>query len=125
MRNTINSFWSLRDDILNGLTGMELKEIDILSFTGTAIFILLIYYVFSKDRALDKKFLALEKRLQVTLELKAQDFIAQNKQQKVDNKCWRQKLEEMLEQKFLKFIDESEQQRDTLKTWQHSLEYNL
>jgi hypothetical protein len=55
MRNTINIFWSLRDDILNGLTGMELKEIDILSFTGTAIFILLIYYIFSKDRALDKE----------------------------------------------------------------------
>jgi hypothetical protein len=31
---------------------MDLKEIDTLSFTGLAIFILLIYYVFSKDRAL-------------------------------------------------------------------------
>ena len=32
---------------------MNLKEIDTLKFTVTAIFTLLIYYVFSKDRALD------------------------------------------------------------------------
>ena len=54
---------------MNDLTWTNLKEIGILSYTGIAIYILLIYYVFSKDRALDKKFLALEKRLQVTLEL--------------------------------------------------------
>ena len=71
-----------------------------MSFTGIAIYILLIYYVFSKDRALDKKLFALEKRLQVTLELKVQDFIGQNKQQKEENEGWRQKLEEILEQKF-------------------------
>lgn len=47
---------------------MDLKETGTLSFTGIAIFILLIYYVFSKDRALDNKFLALEKKLQVKLE---------------------------------------------------------
>ena len=81
----------------------------------------MIFYVFAKYQALDKKFLALEKRLQVTLHLKVQDFISQNKQQKEKNEGWRQKLEEMLEQKFLKFIDESEQQRDKVKTWQHSL----
>lgn len=46
---------------------MDLKEIDTLSFTGI-IFILSIYYIFSKDRALDNKFLALEKKLQVKLE---------------------------------------------------------
>ena len=50
MRKTINTFWALKDDILNGLTGMDLKEIDILSLTGIAIFILLIYYIVSKDR---------------------------------------------------------------------------
>jgi hypothetical protein len=32
---------------------MDLKEIETLSFTITAMFILLIYYVFSKERALD------------------------------------------------------------------------
>ena len=36
------------DDILKGLTRIEVKEIDTLSFTGIAIFILLIYSVFSK-----------------------------------------------------------------------------
>lgn len=100
---------------MNGLTGMDLKEIDTLSFTSMAIFILLIYYVFSKDRDLDKKFLALEKRLQVTLELKTQDFIAQNKQQNEETEGWRQKLEEMLEQKFQKYKDETEKQRDKLR----------
>jgi hypothetical protein len=63
MGSTIHIFLALCDDILNGLTGMDLKEIDSLSFISIAIFILLIFYVFSKDRALDKKFLALEKRL--------------------------------------------------------------
>ena len=72
-------------DILNGLTGMDLKAIDTLSFISIAIFILLIYYVFSKDRDLDKKFFDLEKRLQVTLELKVQDFIGQSKQSLEDN----------------------------------------
>ena len=56
-----------------------------MSFTGITIYILLIYYVFSKDRALDKKLFALEKRLQVTLELKVQDFIGQSKQSLEDN----------------------------------------
>ena len=42
-------------------------------------------HVFSKDRALDKKFSALEKGLQVTLELKVQDFIGQGKQSLEDN----------------------------------------
>ena len=69
MGKIIHILLALLDDILNGLTGMDLKEIDTLSFISIAIFILLIFYVFSKDRALDKKFLALEKRLQVTLEL--------------------------------------------------------
>ena len=99
MGKIIHILLALLDDILNGLTGMDLKEIDSLSFISIAIFILLIFYVFSKDRALDKKFLALEKRLQVTielrikdfigLELKFQDFISQNKQQKEKNKGWR------------------------------------
>ena len=70
---------------MNDLTVMNLKEIAILSFIGIAIYILLIYYVFSKDRALDKKLSALEKRLQVTLELKVQDFIGQSKQSLEDN----------------------------------------
>ena len=56
MRNIINIFLALCDNILNGLTGLDLEEIDTLSFIGIAIFILLIYYVFSKDRALDKKY---------------------------------------------------------------------
>jgi hypothetical protein len=70
---------------LNDLTWTNLKEIANLSFTGISIYILLIYYVFSKDRALDKKLFALEKRLQVTLELKVQDFIGQSKQSLEDN----------------------------------------
>ena len=70
---------------MNDLTWTNLKEIAILSFTGITIYILLIYYVFSKDRALDKKLSALEKRLQVTLELKVQDFIGQSKQSLEDN----------------------------------------
>lgn len=89
MRKTINVFLALCDDILNGLIGMDLEEKVTLSFTSIAILILLIYHVLSKDRALDKKFLALEKGLQVTLELKVQDFIGQNKQQKEENnKGW-------------------------------------
>ena len=88
-----NTFWALWDDILNVLTGIDLKVVDTLSFTGIEIFIFLIYYVFSKVGALDKKkFLALEKRLQVTLELKAQDSTTQNKQQKEENKGRRQKV---------------------------------
>ena len=75
MGKSIHVFLALCDDILNGLTGMDLEEKVIV----IAILILLIYYVISKDRALGKKFLALEKRLQVTLELKVQDFIGQNK----------------------------------------------
>jgi hypothetical protein len=81
MRNNKYLF-ALRDGILNGFMGIDLKEIDTSSFTGIAIFILLIYSVFSKDRALDKKekkFLALEKRLQVTLELKVQDYRSREK----------------------------------------------
>ena len=70
---------------MNDLTWTNLKEIGILSYTVIAIYILLIYYVFSKDRALDKKFLALEKRLQVTLKLKVKDFIGQDKQEKEEN----------------------------------------
>ena len=84
---------------MNDLTWTNLKEIVLLSFTSITIYILLIYYVFSKDRALDKKFLALEKRLQVPLELDVQDFIRHHKQQKEENKGWRQELEEMLEKK--------------------------
>lgn len=97
----MNIFWALWNNISNGLMGINFEEMDTLSFATITIFILLIYYVFSKYRALDKKFLALEKRLQVTLELKTQDFIAQNKQQNEETEGWRQKLEEMLEQKFL------------------------
>ena len=70
---------------MNDLTWTNLKEIGILSYTGIAIYILLIYYVFSKDRALDKKFFDLEKRLQVTPEPKVQDFIGQSKQSLEDN----------------------------------------
>lgn len=92
----MNIFWALWDDILNGLTVVNFEEIDTLSFTGIAIFILLIYYIFSKDRALNSKFLALEKKLQV-----------------------------LLEQKFLKFIDDSEQQRDKRMSWQQELEETL
>lgn len=76
---------------------MDLKDIETLSFTSKAIFILLIYYFFSIDRALDKRFLALEKRLQVILELKVLDFIGQDKQQKAENEGWQQELGEMLE----------------------------
>jgi hypothetical protein len=42
MGNTINIFLALCEDILNGLTAMDLKKIDTLSFIGLAIFILLI-----------------------------------------------------------------------------------
>ena len=70
---------------MNDLTWTNLKEIANLSFTGISIYILLIYYVFSKDRALDKKFFDLEKRLQVTPEPKVQDFIGQSKQSLEDN----------------------------------------
>lgn len=70
---------------MNDLTWTNLKEIVLLSFTSITIYILLIYYVFSKDRALDKKFSALEKGLQVTPELKVQDFIGQGKQSLEDN----------------------------------------
>ena len=72
---SIHVFLALCDDNLNGLTGMDLEE----KLIGIAILILLIYYVISKDRVLDKQFPALEKRLQVTLELKVQDFVGQNK----------------------------------------------
>jgi len=51
-------FWPLWNDIFNGLTVVNFEEIDTLSFTGSAIFILLIYYIFSKDRAQNSKFLA-------------------------------------------------------------------
>ena len=51
MGNTINIILAFCD-ILNGLAEMDLKEIDTLSFISMAIFILLIYYVFSKDRTL-------------------------------------------------------------------------
>lgn len=37
----------------NGPTGMNLKEIYTLSLTIIAMLIILIYYVFPKDRALD------------------------------------------------------------------------
>jgi hypothetical protein len=50
-----SSRWTLGDDILNCSTGMNLKETHILLFTGASIVILLICYVFSKDRALGKK----------------------------------------------------------------------
>ena len=66
MGKTIPVFLALCDDTLNGLTGMDLEE----KVIAVAILILLISYVISRDRALDKKCLALGKRLQVTLELK-------------------------------------------------------
>ena len=56
-----------------------------LSVIIITMFTILDYHVFSKDRALDKKLSALEKRLQVTLELKVQDFIGQSKQSLEDN----------------------------------------
>lgn len=59
----MNIFWALWNDILNGLMVVNFEEIDTLSFTGITIFILLIYYIFSKDGALNSKFLALEKKL--------------------------------------------------------------
>ena len=112
MRNTINIFWALWNDILDALTGMDFKEIDTLSFTIVVIIILLIYYVLSKDRALDKKkeFLALKKKLHVTLELKDQYFIGQNKQQKEEDEGWRQKLEGTLDKRIQQFTDQMEWQ---------------
>ena len=41
--------------------------------------------------------------LEETLELKVQDLIGQNKQQKVLNEGWRQELERMFKQKIHKF----------------------
>ena len=54
--------------------------------------------------ALDKKKLcSLEKGFKETLKRKVQDFITQDKQQKVENKGWRKKLEKMLEKKDAEF----------------------
>lgn len=60
MRNTINTFGVLCDAILNCSNGMDLKEMDtlpviisILSFNYVLIS-MLVYYVFSKNGALDK-----------------------------------------------------------------------
>lgn len=74
MRNTINNFRDLWDAILNDLTGSNLKEINTLSCTGIAIFILLMYYVFSKDRALDKKNPCLRKEITSNTRTKGSGF---------------------------------------------------
>jgi hypothetical protein len=45
MRNKINTFWILWGDILNGVTGIDVKEIDTLSVIIITILSSLIYYV--------------------------------------------------------------------------------
>lgn len=121
----MNIFWALWNDILNGLTIVNFEEIDTLSFTGIAIFILLIYYIFSKDRALNSKFLALEKKLQVMLEQKFLEFIDDSEQQRDKLKSWQQELEETLEKRIRQLIDQIEQQGDRDRIWKQSLEDNL
>lgn len=121
----MNIFWALWNDILNGLTIVNFEEIDTLSFTGIAIFILLIYYIFSKNRALNSKFLALEKKLQVMLEQKFLEFIDDSEQQRDKLKSWQQELEETLEKRIRQLIDQIEQQGDRDRIWKQSLEDNL
>ena len=70
MGKTINVFLALCDDILNGLTGMDLEE----KVTGVAIFILLIYYDISKDKALDKKMACLRKEITSNIRTKGSGF---------------------------------------------------
>ena len=72
---------------------------------------------------------SLEKRLQVTLELKVQDFIGQNKadaailelQYKEELRLWKHGLE----QKIQEIIKQHEQQKEEFKTWQCGLEETL
>ena len=64
---------------------MNLKEIDTLPVIIVAMLSVLAYYIFSKDKALEKKLQALEKELE--------DFTGERMQ---------------------KFIDETEKQRDKL-----------
>lgn len=85
---------------------MDLKEIDTLSFNTTAIFILLICYVFSKDRALDKTLCALEKGLEQPLE----KFIDETEQQRDKLKTWQHSLEETLELKAQEIAGHNKQE---------------
>lgn len=80
---------------MDGVTGLDLKEIDALSVIIITILSSLIYYVFSRDRALDKELGALEKGLEETLE-KMQIFKDQTEQQRGSNKVWKQSLEDNL-----------------------------
>ena len=105
---------------MNVLTGIDLKVVDTLSFTGIEIFIFLIYYVFSKVGALDKKkFLALEKRLQVTLELKVQDFIGETKQSLEDN------LLKLANQNKANAEISELQHKEKLRLWKQGLEQKI
>jgi hypothetical protein len=63
--------------------------------------------------------------LEETLELKVQDFIGQDKQQKGEKKGWRQELEKILEKKIQNFVGQTEQQGDRDKIWKQSQEDTL
>jgi len=117
--------WALWNDILNGLPVVNFEEKDTLSFTGIAIFILLTYYIFSKDRALNCKFLALGKKLQVMLEQKFLRYIDDSEQQRDKLKFWQQELEETLEKRIRQLKDQIEQQGNRDRIWKQSLEDNL
>lgn len=47
-----------------------------------------------------------------TLELKAQEFIGHDKEQREENEGWRQELEKTLEQNMQQLIDQAEPQRE-------------
>ena len=70
MGKSIHVFLALCDDILNGFTGMDLEE----KLIGIAILILLIYYVISKDRVLDKKIPCLRKEITSNTRTKGSGF---------------------------------------------------
>jgi hypothetical protein len=58
-------------------------------------------------------------------ELKVQDFISQNNQQKEENEGWGQDLDKILERRMQPLTDQTEQQRKNNENWKSDLENNL
>jgi len=75
---------------------------------------ILVYYVFSKYRALDKILWDFKKGLEDSIKQSENNTKAQEKK----NESWKKKLEKTLEQKMQNFVDQTEQQREKFKTWQ-------
>lgn len=108
---------------------MDLKETDTLPVIIITMLSILVYYAFSKDRALDKKLLALEKGLEQKCRKmkigegswkRCQNERCRTSQMRMNKekfKTWQHGLQETQELTVQEFIGQDEQQREGNVGW--------